>query len=344
MTRRGRPTLAAVAAEAGVSVATVSKVLNDRTDVAAGTRARVRDVLDEHGYEPTAHRGARGRWLVSLVLPALDSPYALEVLRGVTGSPLDVVVCSLADSTATTPWTTQVLAPGRAGTIAVVPELTPAERRLLVGARTPCVVVDPTTADPQLPSVGATNRAGGFGATRHLLDLGHRRIGVIGGPRQVLCSRERVEGYVAALRSRGLAVDPALVRSGDFHHAGGLAATRALLALPQPPTAVFAGSDEQALGAVDAARQAGLRVPEDLSVVGFDDLPVARWASPALTTVRQPLADMGATAAGMLLARLEGTSLEQPHVELPTRLCVRATTAPPPGASGARRRHRAAVA
>ena len=344
MTRRGRPTLAAVAVEAGVSVATVSKVLNDRTDVAAGTRARVRDVLDEHGYEPTAHRGARGRWLVSLVLPALDSPYALEVLRGVTGSPLDVVVCSLADSTATTPWTTQVLAPGRAGTIAVVPELTPAERRLLVGARTPCVVVDPTTADPQLPSGGATNRAGGFAATRHLLDLGHRRIGVIGGPRQVLCSRERVEGYVAALRSRGLAVDPALVRSGDFHHAGGLAATRALLALPQPPTAVFAGSDEQALGAVDAARQAGLRVPEDLSVVGFDDLPVARWASPALTTVRQPLADMGATAAGMLLARLEGTSLEQPHVELPTRLCVRATTAPPPGASGARRRHRAAVA
>jgi len=344
MTRRGRPTLAAVAAEAGVSLATVSKVLNDRSDVSARTRARVRDVLDEHGYEPTAHRGARGRWLVSLVLPALDSPYALEVLRGVTGSALDVVVCSLADSTATTPWTAQVLAPGRAGTIAVVPELTPTERSLLAGARTPCVVVDPTAADPQLPSVGATNRAGGFAATRHLLDLGHRRIGVIGGPRQVLCSRERVEGYVAALRGRGLAVDPTLVRSGDFHHAGGLAATRALLALPQPPTAVFAGSDEQALGAVDAARQAGLRVPEDLSVVGFDDLPVARWASPALTTVRQPLADMGATAAAMLLARLDGTPLEQPHVELPTRLCVRATTAPPPGRSGARRRPRAAIA
>ncbi|SEQ64103.1 LacI family DNA-binding transcriptional regulator [Microlunatus flavus] len=345
MTKHGQPTLGAVAAEAGVSLATVSKVLNDRVDVSAGTRARVRRLLDAHGYVPTVHRNARGRWLVSLVLPALDSPYALEILRGVTASPLDVVVCSLSDGAGPTSWTDQVLGSGRAGALVVVPELTDPERTRLAGARTPCVVIDPTgPLDGVLPSVGATNRAGGLAATRHLLDLGHRRIAVIGGPRQVLCSRARIEGYRAALESRGLAVDPDLVRPGDFHHAGGFAQTQALLRLPDPPTAVFAGSDEQALGVVDAARHAGLRVPDDLSVVGFDDLPVARWSSPPLTTVRQPLAEMGRTAAEMLLALLEGEQLARRPVELATSLCVRSSTAPPSDGGVGQVRARVAVA
>ena len=331
MTKHGQPTLRAVAAEAGVSVATVSKVLNDRFDVSSATRDRVRRLLDAHGYVPTTHRPARSRLLVDLVLPPLDSPYALEVLRGVTAGPLDVVVRSAGDADLGPSWVEALLRSGRSGSIVVVPELGERERDLLRRAAAPCVVVDPTEApDVGLPAVGATNRAGGRAATRHLLELGHRRVAVVTGPRQVLCSRERVDGHRQALVDAGLVPDPALEVTGDFHHAGGLAAGRRLLRLPEPPTAVFAGSDEQALGVVDAARERGLRVPEDLSVVGFDDLPTSRWSSPALTTVRQPLADMGRRAAELLRSLLEGGTVEHAHLELPTELRVRSSTAPPP--------------
>jgi DNA-binding LacI/PurR family transcriptional regulator len=194
----------------------------------------------------------------------------------------------------------------------------------------PCVVIDPVDLpDPDVPSVGATNWGGGLAATRHLLELGHRRIAVIGGPASLLCSRARIDGYRAALESAGLPYDPELVRDGTFHHAGGYEAGGALLALPEPPTAIFAGSDEQAFGVVEAARVAGLAVPRDLSVVGFDDLPISRWAAPPLTTVRQPLAEMGRVAAQMLQALIDGRPLETGHVELATSLVVRASTAAP---------------
>jgi LacI family transcriptional regulator len=345
MTRHGQPTLRAVADEAGVSVATVSKVLNGRFDVAAATRARVRDLLDAHGYVPTPHRAPGSRWLVDLVLPPLDSPYALEVLRGVTAGPLDVVVRSAGDEDLGPSWVEGLRRSGRSGAIVVVPELSELERDVLRSAPQPCVVVDPTEApDATLPAVGATNRDGGRAATQHLLELGHRRVAVVTGPRQVLCSRERVEGHREALRRAGITPDPGLEVAGDFHHAGGLAAGRRLLRLADPPTAVFAGSDEQALGVVDAAREQGLRVPDDLSVVGFDDLPTARWSSPALTTVRQPLAEMGRRAAGLLRSLLEGGRPEHPHLELPTELRVRSSTAPPPSPARPSRRGAALAA
>jgi len=151
------------------------------------------------------------------------------------------------------------------------------------------VVVDPVgEAGPEVPSIGATNWRGGLTATRHLLELGHTRIGVIGGPEQVLCSRARVDGFRAAMETAGLPVDPALIRYGDFHVEGGYRHGRALLGLADPPSAIFAGSDLQALGVYEAAREAGRRIPDELSVVGFDDLPIARWVGPPLTTVRQP--------------------------------------------------------
>ncbi|MEU4743148.1 substrate-binding domain-containing protein, partial [Actinosynnema sp. NPDC023658] len=178
-----------------------------------------------------------------------------------------------------------------------------------------------------LLSVAATNRAGGVTAVRHLLSLGHRRIGVVGGPRDVLCSRARLDGYRFAHDRAGLAVDPALVRHADFSREGGRREAVELLRLPDRPTAVFAANDEQALGVVEAARAAGLSVPGDLSVVGFDDLPAARWSAPALTTVRQPLAAMGRRAGWMLADLIAGRPPATDRVELATELVVRSSTA-----------------
>jgi hypothetical protein len=167
----------------------------------------------------------------------------------------------------------------------------------------PFVVVDPT-GEPlhDTPSVGATNWNGGLTATRHLIGLGHRRIGVIGGPEWILCSRARVDGYRAAMDEADVPVDPTLISHGAFHVDEGIERGRALLQAPNPPTAIVTGNDLQALGVYQAAREARLHIPEDLSVIGFDDLPIARWVSPPLTTIRQPLIEMAAAAAELVLS------------------------------------------
>jgi LacI family transcriptional regulator len=227
-------------------------------------------------------------------------------------------------------WTSALASHDTDGVILVTSELTSAQLEQLRSAGIPLVVVDPVNPPPaNLPSVGATNWAGGLAATEHLLGLGHRRIGAIAGPGDYLCSRARIDGYRSALERAGIQFDPTLVRNGDFQHEGGFVRGGELLDRPVPPTAIFAGSDQQAFGVYEAARQHGLRIPEDLSVVGFDDLPVARWASPPLTTVRQPLAEMGSAAAQMLGELIEGQPLRSNRVELSTELIVRESTAPP---------------
>ncbi|MCP2095810.1 MULTISPECIES: LacI family DNA-binding transcriptional regulator [Actinosynnema] len=352
-----RATLATIAAAAGVSLPTVSKVLNGKDDVGAETRARVRRLLDEYDYVPVGARRAASGALVDLVFTALESPWAVEVIRGVVDSGLHVVVSSTGltgagagqggsgqsgsgqggsgrggsgQGGAGAPresWAARLVEARRAGALVVTSRLTQADRRLLAASRVPVVVIDPVDLPPpDVPSVGAANWAGGLAATEHLLELGHRRIAAIGGPPGLLCSRARVDGYRAALDRAGIGVDPALVRHGDFRHGGGMRAATGLLALPDPPTAVFAGNDEQALGVIEAARVAGLPVPEALSVVGFDDLPVAVWSSPALTTVRQPLAEMGRHAGRMLADLVAGRPLGAQRVELATELVVRAST------------------
>jgi LacI family transcriptional regulator len=337
VTKDGRPTLETVAVAAGVSMATVSKVLNDRGDVASATRTRVQGLLDEYGYVPPGRsagsRSATGRKVVELVFTALDSPYSVEILRGVTSSPMDVVVTSM--SKLSRSWSSGLVAAGRSGAIIVTSQLTPSDQRNLARGHVPYVLIDPAAElpDPKVMTVGATNWAGGLAATRHLLDLGHRRIAVIGGPVAMLCSRARISGYTEAMASAGLEVDPALVGSGSFHHIGGYQAARQLFELADPPTAIFACNDEQAFGVAEAARVTGRRVPEDVSVVGFDDIPISRWFSPPLTTVRQPLADMGRIAAEMLSTMIDGREPRGRQVELATELIVRASTGPPPGAA-----------
>jgi DNA-binding LacI/PurR family transcriptional regulator len=186
------------------------------------------------------------------------------------------------------------------------------------------VVVDPAGEPaPDVPSVGAPNWNGGLAATRHLIELGHRRIGMIGGPATMLCSRARVDGYRAALETAGLPVDPELIRWGTFHVEAGYENGRALLSLPEPPTAIFAPSDTQAMGVLKAARERGLWVPRELAVVGFDDVEVAEYIG--LTTVRQPLEESGRVAVDLLLARLVDGTRPVQHVRLPLKIIQRET-------------------
>jgi LacI family transcriptional regulator len=330
-----KTTLAAIAAEAGVSLPTVSKVVNGRPDVAPGTRARVERLLDEHNYARPGPRRHRRAGLVDLVLAGLDSPWAVEILRGVedwgSGRETGIVVSSVRHGSARpASWTSAVASHDSGGVILVTSALTQEHVSQLRSAAIPLVVIDPANTPPaDIPSVGATNWAGGIAATEHLLTLGHRRIATISGPSWMLCSLARIDGYRSALDRAGIGYDPSLVRYGDFTHEGGFTRAVELLSGPDRPTAIFAGSDQQAFGVYEAARMRSLRVPQDLSVVGFDDLPVTRWASPPITSVRQPLAEMGSVAARMLGDLIDGKPLASTRVELSTELIVRESTAAP---------------
>ncbi|MEU6850349.1 LacI family DNA-binding transcriptional regulator [Actinacidiphila alni] len=330
----GAATLAEIARAAGVSAPTVSKVLNGRGDVAPGTRSRVEELLRLHGYQ--RRRGnAQPAPLLDLVFHELESAWAMEVIRGVENvarqEGLSVVLSESAGRLSPgQTWVDGVLARRPTGVILVLSGLDPAQRAQLISRDIPFVVMDPA-GDPgeDVPAIGATNWQGGVAATRHLLELGHSRIGVIGGPAGMMCSRARIDGYRAALETAGVAFDPALVRAGDFHHEAGYAAGLELLRLADRPTAVFTGNDLQALGLYEAARELGLSIPGDLSVVGFDDLPLSRWISPPLTTVRQPLTEMAEAAARLVLDLSRGKEPSTLRVDLATRLVERSSTRPP---------------
>jgi LacI family transcriptional regulator len=332
-----RATLASIAAAAGVSLPTVSKVVNGRTDVAPDTRARIELLLQEHRYQPPGRRRAGRAGLLDLVFNQLDSPWAIQILRGVEEYSAErakaVVISAVRHSDARpASWTSAVASHDTDGVILVTSSVTADQWRQLHTKDIPLVVIDPVNAPgPEVPSVGATNWAGGISATEHLLQLGHTRIAVISGPDPFLCSRARVDGFRYALDRAGVELDPELVRYGDFQHEGGFRCAAELLDLDNPPTAIFAGSDQMALGVYEAARQRGLLIPRDLSVIGFDDLPVTRWLSPPLTTVRQPLRDMGRMAAEMLWSLVEGQRMRSQRMELATELIVRESTAPPHG-------------
>jgi DNA-binding LacI/PurR family transcriptional regulator len=331
---RPRLTIAEIARLAGVSPPTVSKVVNGRSEVGAETRALVQRVLHEHGYQPK-QRAARASALIELVFHQLSGVYPIEIIKGVERVAdehnLAVVVSeSQGKQTPRRGWIEGVLARRPNGVIPVFSDLSAEQRTQFVAARIPFVVLDPTgVPDDEIPSVGSTNWHGGLSATRHLLELGHRRIAIITGPSWALCSRARLDGYRAALDAAGIPVDPALVRDGEFEIGGGLASTTELLRLAEPPTAVFALNDGMAIGVYHAASQVGLRIPQDLSVVGFDDYPLDEWLVPPLTTVRQPLTDMGAAAARMVLDLARGGELLSKRLELATELVIRSSTAPP---------------
>ena len=334
-----RTTLATIASVAGVSVATVSKVVNGRPHVSPTTRAIVESLLDEHAY--VGRRTDPVRFpSVELAFQGPLTAYSMEILQGVvnegTDLSVDVVVTlrqqkSRGPATGSSQWMRQFAAAGRQAVIAVVSEMSAAEVAALARMRLPIVVIDPINMPrSRIVSVGSTNFTGGFTATQHLLDLGHRRIAYIGGTATAACNRARMHGYRSAMEAAGAPIAEAHVRNGRFRYVDGVTEGTALLALEQPPTAIFAANDETALGVLEAARTHGLRVPQDLSVVGFDDTDVARVAAPPLTAVAQPLRKMGAVAMRTALRLAAGERVDSHHVELATELVVRDSTAPPP--------------
>ncbi|MGP1675201.1 MAG: LacI family DNA-binding transcriptional regulator, partial [Candidatus Limnocylindrales bacterium] len=334
MTDAPRTTIAFIAKRTGVSVPTVSKVINGRSDVSSETRRRVEAAIAEHGYQRTPRTVGRSS-LIEVIFHELETEWALEIVRGVervAGRHHLAAVLSEMQGRRTPGrgWIEGVLARRPVGVIAVFSDLSATIREQLRTRGVPLVILDPT-GEPlhDTPSIGAMNWNGGLTATRHLIGLGHRRIAVIGGPAGILCSRARMDGFRAAMDEAGVPIDASLLSHGEFQVDEGIATGRGLLTRSDRPTAIITGNDLQALGVYQAAREARLHIPEDVSVVGFDDLPVARWVGPPLTTVRQPLIEMAEAAAELVLALGRGEEPAQLRIELATELIIRESTAAP---------------
>ena len=338
-------TLTGIAAEAGVSVSTVSKVLNGRTDVAPATRERIGALLRRHGYQPGSKLGFG---VVDLLIGIGDclpptgvhSPWAEELIHGTVEAAAEaghsVIVTPVGSPREFDRWLNQATVRGTHGALSVLSLPRGAELRQLAAAGIPVVVIDPPEEPgPEIRSVGTTNWQGGLTATRHLIELGHRRIAVIGGSAGLWSSQARLDGYRAAMLEAGLPVDERLIRRDKFSVHGGRQQAMHLLDLADRPTGIVAGNDAQAFGVLQALGEFRLRAPDDVSVIGFDDVPVATWATPALTTIRQPLAAMAATAFRMLQAGEADAAIQAHHVELATTLVVRDSTAPPAAAGRA---------
>ncbi|MCP2030741.1 LacI family transcriptional regulator [Okibacterium sp. HSC-33S16] len=339
MKSSAKPVLATVAALAGVSTPTVSKVINGRDDVAESTRLRVQSALDELGYRSPAQRRSRltGPAMVDLVIGVHDGAYSMEILHGIldyaANGEVDVVVSSHTPNKLARvdheDWAQRMQESGRTGIIFVTSEVTSAQVLAFSRRGIAVMVIDPLNSPPSgdFASVGATNWAGGKAATEHLLALDHERIAFFGGPAAAECSVARLHGYLAALMSRGIAARSDYITDGAFTRESGAEATRRVLSLPEPPTAIFAASDTIALGVLEVARERGLRVPDDLSLVGFDGTPLAEQTLPRLTSVAQPLQEMGRAALRGVLRLSHGEQLDATHMELATELVVRDSTA-----------------
>jgi LacI family transcriptional regulator len=331
--KRQRVTIGDVAAEAGVSIATVSKVINDRWGVSENTSARVRAVIDELGYESSlaarSMRSARTK-VIGVVVTDVE-PFSAELLKGAaralhsTGYEL-VVFSGCGRSEDQLGWERRYLSRVNGtltdGTILVTPttvEVTP-------GA--PVVVADHNAGATSLPSVDSDNLAGAITATRYLLELGHRRIGFLAGRPDLESARLRERGYRQALYAAGVAVDPELIKVGGYQPESAEGPAREMLQLSDRPTAVFAANDVSAIQTMIVARSLGLSVPDDLSVVGFDNVPESALCDPPLTTIDQSIQQMGYDAVGLLLRLIEDAPVPTTQITLPTRLVVRGSCRP----------------
>lgn len=301
-----RATLAEVAARADVSISTVSKVLNGRNGVSTDTRARVEFLLREHQYI-RRNPGHNPAPLIEVLCFEIDSSWAADAIAAIERLAREhgvgVVVSGTNDrDEPDSGWIESVLNRRPVGVILIVSSLTSLQKQQLRARSIPFVMLDPAgQPDADVPSVGSADWSGAFAATQHLIELNHRDIAIITGPDDVMVSIARLSGFRAALERAGLPLRPEYVRRGEFHHSDGVAGGRALLSLAEPPTAILASSDVQALGVYEAARALGVAIPEQLSVIGFDDLKIARWAEPALTTIRVPIAEMAEQAVQFVL-------------------------------------------
>jgi LacI family transcriptional regulator len=335
---RGRATIRDIADLAGVSIATVSRVLNDRPDVAPETRENVMQVVREHGF--STNRGARGlssgrTGMIGLTLPLVADAYFGPILSGAAEALYErdmriIIAPTFHQHDREVSLLERLMGGTTDGAILMLPEESADELLALQRQGFPFVIVDPREAPPEgIACVSAMHADGAKQATEHLLGLGHRRIGAIAGTPGWYATDERMIGLRAALAGAGILLDPDLVVSSDWRMPWGTEAARELLALPDPPTAIFGFNDNVAIGAMHAARERGLSVPDDLSIVGFDDTAQTEIVSPGLTSVRQPLAEMGRTGVSLLMRILEGQRVDAMRMELSTKLVIRGSTAPP---------------
>jgi LacI family transcriptional regulator len=338
-----RTTLDAVARAAGVSIGTVSKVVNGRSGVGEDTRRRVQAAIGKLGYVSIGERQQsmmqRGEVSIELLLDSRDitNPYITTFLQGVMDAAgsfdVGVTIRNLTgvESQDAMRWAQKLARAGRTGVIELTSAYSAERAKALHAVGLPMVLVDPIDQPrTETPSIGATNWQGAYAATRHLLDLGHRQVAYVGGPAGAACDIARAHGWAAAMAEAGVSVDATTVARHSYTFAHGLAAATEILAAADRPTAIFAGSDVSAMGVLEAARRAGLSVPDDLSVVGFDDTYVAAITTPPLTTVHQPIADIGRAALSTLIRLARGESLVTKRIELATQLVVRSSTARPP--------------
>ena len=335
-TQGERVTLKEVAERAGVSLATASKVMNGRADVKQATRETVSRAARDLGYHPKRRESERRR-SVLLHFDTLTSPYSLQVLEGAEQAAhragVDLLVVS-GDQTAkglSRAWMADAAGRGVEGVVLVTTPIGSQHARWSKDLSLPLIAIDPVSIAPDVDgivAISATNWEGGSSAVQHLLELGHRRIGVLGGPEDSVPARQRVQGYHSALAQAGVTVDPSLVEHSSFSYEYGQAVAARLMQLPEPPTAIFAVADTLAVGALREARRQQIEVPDQLSVVSFDDTMIAQWTHPQLTAVRQPLFSMGQVAVERLLALSSDPGLFAHPFKLETQLITRESTAP----------------
>jgi len=323
-------TIRDVAEAAGVSVSTVSRVLNDKDDVAPGTYQKVQDVIDELGYTSSlAARGLRSHRMnvIGLIMPDVGDPFSIQVMKGVSRAiaelDYDLIVYTggefRRESSADRERRFVSLLGGGITDGAIV--VTPAATSFPTAS--PVVVVDPNVETHDCPAVIATNREGALAAVEYLISLGHRRIGFISGRSELQSAVRRLQGYKDGLARAGIPLDPDLIQTGDYTRQTGFTCAQRLLNLSNPPTAIFASNDQSATGAIKAIYEAGLSVPDDVSVVGFDNVPEVAYTHPGLTTVDQSIDKMGYIATEILISLIEGDSPESDLYKVPTRLIVR---------------------
>jgi len=326
-----RVTIADVAFRAGVSKTTVSRVLNAKSDLDQATAAKVRRIIDELGYVPSSGAVglARGRTgVVGVLIPSLTWPWMGDVLQGVIDAieaqshGVMLFTCNRGDESMRR-FASQVSAKSFDGLVVIEPEGTLDYIAGLHAKGLPVVMIDDRACQPLFPSVATTNFAGAQSAARHLLGTRRRRPVVIRGSHRFGCTTERLEGFAEVYLKAGLPIGRHAVVDGEFTIDGGRSAIAGLLAARVEFDAVFAHNDLSAVGALRALRAAGLRVPSEVAVVGFDDVPLAAVTEPALTSVHQPLREMGMAAGQMLLSHVQGVPTAPARLVIPTTLTVR---------------------
>lgn len=335
--RNRMPTIFDIARESGVSYSTVSRTLSGFEYVKASTREKVLATAERLGYVPNQQaRSLAGgpSNLVGVLVPTLSNDYIGQILQGIddelTHSSYNLIVYTTNRHQGKEAMYAASIMNGAAdGLLLVAPSISESYLEALHRQDFPYVLIDQVDQTGQSMAVTATNRRGAYEATQYLIELGHRRIGFLAGLPQLNSATERFEGYRAALSDYGIPFYSDYVAQGEFRTPIGCQAARNLLALANPPTAIFAANDLSALGAIEAIREQNLRIPDDISVMGFDDIPQAAVAYPKLTTVRQSLNQMGREAVRVLLECLENPVLDRYQVTLETQLIVRDSCGPP---------------